>query len=111
MARMVGGEGNPATAVRDLAFLALPLCLHAGERGVSPFLQGQLDAFNERIMDFAPLVEGDLPQRLISGLWQIDARMLDVGSRPPASGLRWGASSARRGSGGAFPLDALLRPL
>jgi hypothetical protein len=24
-------------------------------------------------MDFASLVEGDLPQRLISGLWQIDA--------------------------------------
>jgi hypothetical protein len=49
-------------------------------------------------MDFASFVEGDLPQRLISGLWQIDARMLDVGSRPAASGLRWGASSARRGS-------------
>jgi hypothetical protein len=49
-------------------------------------------------MDFAPLVEGDLPQRLISGLWQIDARMLDVGWRPAASSLRWGASSARKGS-------------
>jgi hypothetical protein len=35
---------------------------------------------------------------VISGLWQIDARMLDVGSRPAASGLRWDASSARRGA-------------
>jgi hypothetical protein len=30
-------------------------------------------------MNFAPFVEGDLPQRLISGLWQIDTRVLDVG--------------------------------
>jgi hypothetical protein len=47
--------------------------LHVGKRGVSALLQGQLDAFQEQIMDFASLVEGDLPQRLISGLWQIDA--------------------------------------
>ena len=59
-------EGNPATAVRDSAFLALPLCLHVGKRGVSALLQGQLDAFDEQIMDFASLVEGDLPRRLHS---------------------------------------------
>jgi len=41
--------------------LALPLCLHFGKRGVSTLLQGQLDAFYEKIMDFAPPVEGDLP--------------------------------------------------
>jgi hypothetical protein len=35
-----------------------------GKRGVSALLQGQLDGFHEQIMDFAPLVEGDLPQRL-----------------------------------------------
>ena len=61
------------------AFLALPLCLHVGKRGVSALLQDQLDAFHEQIMDFAPFVEGDLPQRLISGLWQIDACMLKLG--------------------------------
>jgi hypothetical protein len=30
-------------------------------------------------MYFAPFVECDLPQRFISGFWQIDARMLDAG--------------------------------
>ena len=30
---------------------------------VSALVQGQLDAFHEQIMDFAPLVERDLPQR------------------------------------------------
>ncbi|MGC2077060.1 MAG: hypothetical protein WA728_13710, partial [Xanthobacteraceae bacterium] len=79
-------------------FLPLPLGFHLGQRWVSTLLQGQLDAFYEQIMDFAPLFEGNLPQRLISGLWQIDACMLDVGSRPAAAGLHWGASSARRGS-------------
>ena len=54
-------------------------CLHFGKSGVSVLLQGQLDAFHEQIVDFASLVEGDLPQRLISGLWQIDARMLKLG--------------------------------
>jgi hypothetical protein len=39
----------------------------------------------EKIMDFAPFVEGDLPQRLISGLRQIDARMLDVRWWPAAT--------------------------
>jgi len=29
-------------------------------------------------MNLAPLVEGDLPQRLISGFWQVDTRMFDV---------------------------------
>jgi hypothetical protein len=61
-------------------------------------IQNAVDALHEQVMDFASFVEGDLPQRLISGLWQIDARMLDVGWRPAASGLRWDASSARRGS-------------
>ncbi|MGC2079512.1 MAG: hypothetical protein WA728_26525 [Xanthobacteraceae bacterium] len=65
---------------------------------VSALLQGQLDAFHEKIMDFAPFIEGDPPQRLISGLWQVDARMLDVRARPAASGLRCGASLAVRGS-------------
>jgi hypothetical protein len=83
----ISGERStfPATAVRGSAFLALPLGLHVGKRGVSTLLQGQLDAFHEQIMDFASLVEGDLPQPLIGGLWQIDARMLDVrdgGQRP-----------------------------
>jgi hypothetical protein len=55
-------------------------------------------------MDFAPLFEGYLPQRLISGLWQVDARMLDVRARPAASRLRWGAFFASRGIGGASPL-------
>jgi hypothetical protein len=49
-------------------------------------------------MDFASFVEGDLPQRLISGLWQIDARMLDVRSRPAAEGLPWVGFFANRGS-------------
>jgi hypothetical protein len=29
-------------------------------------------------MDFASFIEDDLPQRLISGHWQIDACMFDV---------------------------------
>jgi len=53
-------------------FLALPLCLQVGKRGVSALLQGQLDAFHEQIMDFAPLVEGDLPQCFISSFWTRD---------------------------------------
>jgi hypothetical protein len=47
--------------VRASAFLALPLCLHVGKRGVSTLLQGQLDAFNQQIMDFPPFIESDLP--------------------------------------------------
>jgi hypothetical protein len=35
-------------------FLALPLGFHLGQRWVSAFLQSQLDAFDEQIMDFAP---------------------------------------------------------
>ena len=35
-------------------------------------------------MDFAPLVEGNPPQRLISGFRQIDTRMFDVRARPAA---------------------------
>jgi hypothetical protein len=49
-------------------------------------------------MNLAPLVEGDLPQRFISGFWQVDTRMLDVRARPAASGLRCGAFFASRGS-------------
>jgi hypothetical protein len=37
------------------------LCLHVGKRRVSTLLQGQLDTFHQQIMDFTPLVEGDLP--------------------------------------------------
>jgi hypothetical protein len=48
------------------------------------------------IMDFAPLVESDVPQRFVGGFWQIDARMLDVRARPAACGLRWGAFFASR---------------
>jgi hypothetical protein len=62
-------------------------------------------------MDFPPLIESDLPQRFVCGLWQVDARMLDVRSRPAASGLRWRASFLRGGIGGASPLGALLRSL
>jgi hypothetical protein len=61
---------SPRRERRASAFLPLPLCLHVGKRGVSTLLQGQLDALYEQIMDFAPLVEGDLPQRLISGVWK-----------------------------------------
>jgi hypothetical protein len=50
-----------AIAARASAFLALPLYLHVCKRGVSSLLQGELDAFHEQIMDFAPLIEGDLP--------------------------------------------------
>jgi hypothetical protein len=42
------------------------LDVHRLERAatvLSTLLQGQLDAFDQQIMDFAPLVEGDLPQR------------------------------------------------
>jgi hypothetical protein len=53
-------EGNPATAGSASAFLPLPLALHVGKRGVSTLTQGQLDAFHEKIMDFAPFIEGDL---------------------------------------------------
>jgi hypothetical protein len=41
-----------------------------------------LNAFHEQIMDFAPLVEGDLPERLISGHWQIAAHK--AGLREPS---------------------------
>jgi hypothetical protein len=61
---------------------------HLGKRRISALLQGQLDALYKQVMDFAPLVKGDLPQRLVSGFGQVDARMLDVWSRPAASGLR-----------------------
>ena len=79
----------------DFTFLALPLCLHVGKGGVSALLQGQFDAFHEKIMDFAPLVESDLPQCFISGFWQVDTRMFDVRARPAASGLRCGAKLSR----------------
>jgi hypothetical protein len=59
------GEGNPATAESASPLLALPLALHVGKRGESTLLQSQLDALHEQIMDFAPLVEGDLPLRFI----------------------------------------------
>jgi hypothetical protein len=42
-------------AKRALPPLAPPLCLHVRKRGVSTLLQGQLDAFDQQIMDFAPL--------------------------------------------------------
>jgi hypothetical protein len=38
-------------------FLALPLCLHVAKRWVAALLQGQLDAFDQQIMDLAALVE------------------------------------------------------
>jgi hypothetical protein len=34
----------PRAYLETLPFLALPLCLHVGKRGVSALLQGQLDA-------------------------------------------------------------------
>jgi hypothetical protein len=60
-------------------------------------------------MDFASFVEGDLPQRLISGLWQIDARMLDVGWRP--AGFAGALPPLAGDPGGASPFNALLWPL
>jgi hypothetical protein len=39
----------PRAYLETLPFLALPLCLHVGKRGVSALLQGQLDAFYEQI--------------------------------------------------------------
>ena len=76
--------------------------LHLRNRRVSALLQSQLDTFDQQIMDFAPLVEGNLPQRLVGGLRQIDTRMLDIRPRPAACGLCWGASSARGGSAAAL---------
>jgi len=59
-------------------------------------------------MNLAPLVEGDLPQRLISGFWQVDTGMLDVRARPAgfAAALSLPAGDRRR-----FGIKALLRPL
>jgi hypothetical protein len=42
-----GGKADIAVRRRQISpFLALPLCLHVGKRGVSALLQGQLDAFD-----------------------------------------------------------------
>ena len=57
----VSTKRTSSESLYNSAFLALPLCLHVGKRGVSALLQGQFDALQEQIMDFAPLVEGDLP--------------------------------------------------
>jgi len=40
-----------------------------------------LDAFQDKVMDFAPLLEGRFPQALIDGLWEIDGGMHDTGPR------------------------------
>src|SRR5262249_3257641 len=64
----------------------LPECLaFSWASGVPAFLQGQLDAFHEQIMDFASLVEGDLPQRLIGGIRQRSRRLIrgGLGDRHP----------------------------
>src|SRR5215469_15336405 len=74
------------------------LGLHLRNRRISALLQSQLDTFDQQIMDFAPLVERNLPQRLVGGLRQIDTRMLDVGSRPAAGGPCWRTSMTCRGS-------------
>jgi len=47
-------------------------------------------------MDFAPLVEGNLPQRLVGGLRQIDTRMLRKRKRAPRSILGTGVSLVLR---------------
>src|SRR5215471_13858345 len=57
----VSTKRTSSESLYNSAFLGLPLCLHVGKRGVSALLQGQFDALQEQIMDFAPLVEGDLP--------------------------------------------------
>jgi hypothetical protein len=80
----LSGVLNSAKPCRVSPLLALQLCLHVGKRGVSALLQGQLDTFHEQIMDFPSFVKGDLPQRLVGSLWQINARVLDVRSRAAA---------------------------
>jgi hypothetical protein len=66
----------------------------------------QLDAFQEQIMDFPPLIESDLPQRLISGLWQIDARMSITTAagraRKSGSNLQLCLTTPRSGNSNAF---------
>jgi len=36
------------------------------------------------VMDFPSFVKADLPQRLVSSLWQVNARVLDAQSRAAA---------------------------
>jgi hypothetical protein len=48
-------------SVQTSAFLPLPLLPSCRQRGVSALLQRQLDALDEKIMDFESFVEGDLP--------------------------------------------------
>jgi hypothetical protein len=48
-------------------------------RRITPPSQGGIDTLQHEIMDFDPLVEGDLPQRFIDRLWQVQARVYDRG--------------------------------
>jgi hypothetical protein len=62
--------------------------------GISALFERQPDTLDHKVMDPASFIESNLPQRLIRGFRQINARVDDVGPRPTPYGLRWGASSA-----------------
>jgi hypothetical protein len=49
--------------------------------GISALFERQPDTLNHKVMDPASLFEGNLPQRLIRGLWQVNARVDDVRPR------------------------------
>ena len=86
LCQFAGQDGSITGPRNGSGFLALPLCLHVGKLGVSALLQGQLDAFHEQIMNFACLVEGDLPQRSMSAFgtkrtWRSRSAMSAIGGK------------------------------
>jgi hypothetical protein len=80
---------------RALTALTLQLGLQLIYRRIAAFLERHSDALNDNIMDFASFIKGDLAQRLVNGITQIDARTDDTGPRLAACLLRWGVSFVR----------------
>jgi hypothetical protein len=60
----------------SLALPPLPR-LEISRPTISPPSQRAVDPLQHQIVNFDPLVEGDLAQGLIDGFWQVDARMDD----------------------------------
>jgi hypothetical protein len=56
---IVRAAGDSGESLSVPCAATLSSCRQA--RGVSTLLQGQLDAFNQQIMDFPPFIESDLP--------------------------------------------------
>jgi hypothetical protein len=78
--------------------------------GISALFERQPDTLDHKVMDPASLIESNLPQRLIRGLWQVNARVDDVRPGPTPYGLRWGASLACWCSAALGHLNRLLPP-